>query len=114
MSASPAQTTNEQNSSAVQPPKPADNEPGPSPRRAISPPLIQSRKSPSPNLPKPSPKRYHQSQPAHLQSQYYSLRWNNYQNNMTSVFHQLLEAGSFVDVTLACEENSLKAHKVCI
>lgn len=31
---------------------------------------------------------------------------------MTSVFHQLLEDESFVDVTLACEENSLKAHKV--
>lgn len=44
--------------------------------------------------------------------QYFSLRWNNYQSNMTSVFHQLLEDESFVDVTLACEENSLKAHKV--
>lgn len=44
--------------------------------------------------------------------QYFSLRWNNYQNNMTSVFHQLLENQSFVDVTLACENNFLKAHKV--
>lgn len=46
--------------------------------------------------------------------QYFSLRWNNYQNNMTSVFHQLLENQSFVDVTLACENNSLKAHKVVL
>lgn len=44
--------------------------------------------------------------------QYFSLRWNNYQSNMTSVFHELLETQSFVDVTLACEYNSLKAHKV--
>lgn len=47
-------------------------------------------------------------------NQYFSLRWNNYQNNLTSVFHELLENQSFVDVTLACEENSLKAHKVSI
>lgn len=47
-----------------------------------------------------------------LSHQYFSLRWNNYQNNMTSVFHELLEAESFVDVTLACQHNSLKAHKV--
>lgn len=31
---------------------------------------------------------------------------------MTSVFHQLLRNESFVDVTLACNENTLKAHKV--
>ncbi|EJY57794.1 AAEL017240-PA [Aedes aegypti] len=46
--------------------------------------------------------------------QYFSLRWNNYQSNMTSVFHELLETQSFVDVTLACEYNSLKAHKVVL
>lgn len=44
--------------------------------------------------------------------QYFSLRWNNYQSNMTSVFHQLLETQSFVDVSLACEDSTLKAHKV--
>lgn len=31
---------------------------------------------------------------------------------MTSVFHQLLQTEAFVDVTLACNEASLKAHKV--
>lgn len=45
-------------------------------------------------------------------NQYFSLRWNNYQSNITSVFYDLLETQSFVDVTLACEENFLKAHKV--
>lgn len=44
--------------------------------------------------------------------QYFSLRWNNYQNTMTSVFQQLREDLSFVDVTLSCEHGSLKAHKV--
>jgi len=46
--------------------------------------------------------------------QYFSLRWNNYQNTMTSVFQQLREDLSFVDVTLSCEHGSLKAHKVSI
>lgn len=46
-------------------------------------------------------------------TQYFSLRWNNYQSNITSVFHDLLESQSFVDVTLACEDRFLKAHKVC-
>lgn len=31
---------------------------------------------------------------------------------MTSVFYQLLRTEAFVDVTLTCNENSLKAHKV--
>lgn len=31
---------------------------------------------------------------------------------MTSVFHQLLQNEAFVDVTLACKDLSLKAHKV--
>jgi glutathionylspermidine synthase len=44
--------------------------------------------------------------------QHFCLRWNNYQANMTSVFHQLLTDEAFVDVTLACNEETLKAHKV--
>lgn len=47
-----------------------------------------------------------------MSGQHYCLRWNNYQSNMTSVFHQLLENEAFVDVTLACNDLSLKAHKV--
>lgn len=48
-----------------------------------------------------------------MAGQHYCLRWNNYQSNMTSVFHQLLRTEAFVDVTLACNEETLKAHKVC-
>ncbi|XP_037923492.1 longitudinals lacking protein, isoforms H/M/V isoform X2 [Hermetia illucens] len=46
--------------------------------------------------------------------QYFSLRWNNYQSTMTTVFQQLREDQSFVDVTLSCEHGSIKAHKVVL
>ncbi|XP_034249665.1 protein bric-a-brac 1-like isoform X3 [Thrips palmi] len=51
---------------------------------------------------------------AAMAGQHYCLRWNNYQSNMTSVFHQLLQTEAFVDVTLSCNEASLKAHKVVL
>lgn len=47
-------------------------------------------------------------------SQQFCLRWNNYQSNLTSVFDQLLQSESFVDVTLACDGHSLKAHKMIL
>ncbi|XP_046659283.1 protein jim lovell-like isoform X2 [Homalodisca vitripennis] len=49
-----------------------------------------------------------------MANQHYCLRWNNYQSNMTSVFHHLLRTEAFVDVTLACNNHSLKAHKVVL
>ncbi|XP_014274259.1 protein bric-a-brac 1 isoform X2 [Halyomorpha halys] len=49
-----------------------------------------------------------------MAGQHYCLRWNNYQSNMTSVFHHLLRTQAFVDVTLACNDQSLKAHKVVL
>ena len=44
----------------------------------------------------------------------YSLKWNNYQENLLSVFDQLLHQESLVDVTLATEGKSLKCHKVVL
>lgn len=46
--------------------------------------------------------------------QQFCLRWNNYQSNLANCFDQLLQSESFVDVTLACEGQSLKAHKVVL
>lgn len=48
----------------------------------------------------------------HMTHQYFSLRWNSFQDNMSAVFQQLLHTQSFVDVSLACEHHTLKAHKV--
>ncbi|CAM1321907.1 Uncharacterised protein g7923 [Pycnogonum litorale] len=46
--------------------------------------------------------------------QQYCLRWNNHQSNMLSMFDNLYSSESLVDVTLACEGVSLKAHKVVL
>lgn len=35
-------------------------------------------------------------------------------SNLTDMFHELLNAERFVDVTLACDNNTLKCHKVRI
>ncbi|KAH8365908.1 hypothetical protein KR093_007157 [Drosophila rubida] len=47
-------------------------------------------------------------------NQQFCLRWNNYQSNLTNVFDELLQNESFVDVTLACEGHSIKAHKMVL
>lgn len=46
--------------------------------------------------------------------QQFCLRWNNYQSNLTHVFDQLLQSEAFVDVTLACDGHSVKAHKMVL
>lgn len=51
---------------------------------------------------------------ANSQQQQFCLRWNNYQTNLTNVFDELLQNESFVDVTLACEGQSIKAHKMVL
>uniref|UniRef100_A0A6P4FDL4 Protein bric-a-brac 1 n=1 Tax=Drosophila rhopaloa TaxID=1041015 RepID=A0A6P4FDL4_DRORH len=47
-------------------------------------------------------------------SQQFCLRWNNYQTNLTTIFDQLLQNECFVDVTLACDGRSMKAHKMVL
>ncbi|KAK6626484.1 hypothetical protein RUM44_008957 [Polyplax serrata] len=47
-------------------------------------------------------------------SQHYSLRWNNHQNHILNAFDTLLQSETLVDVTLVCEETSVRAHKVVL
>lgn len=49
-----------------------------------------------------------------MTSQRFCLRWNNHQSNLLSVFDQLLQDESFVDVTLAVDGRNLKAHKIVL
>jgi len=46
--------------------------------------------------------------------QQFCLKWNNYQSNMSEVFQSMLVNENLVDVTLACEGASLKAHKMVL
>ncbi|XP_044728097.1 protein tramtrack, alpha isoform-like isoform X2 [Chrysoperla carnea] len=54
------------------------------------------------------------SAPIMSSSQRFCLRWNNHQSNLLSVFDQLLQDESFVDVTLAVEGQLLRAHKMVL
>ncbi|XP_058977528.1 broad-complex core protein isoforms 1/2/3/4/5 isoform X3 [Musca domestica] len=48
------------------------------------------------------------------ETQHFCLRWNNYQSSITSAFENLRDDEDFVDVTLACEGRSIKAHRVVL
>lgn len=88
---------------------------------APSPPSIKDEhlqnRSPSPHTPplsKAPLKPIINDNKASSNPQQFCLRWNNYQSNLTNVFDQLLQNESFVDVTLACDGNSIKAHKMVL
>ncbi|XP_063227503.1 protein jim lovell isoform X2 [Bacillus rossius redtenbacheri] len=51
---------------------------------------------------------------AAMASPHYSLRWNNHQNHILNAFDTLLQNETLVDVTLVCEEASVRAHKVVL
>lgn len=46
--------------------------------------------------------------------QRFCLKWDKYQTNLTHVFDQLLQNELFVDVTLACDGRTMKAHKIVL
>ena len=47
-------------------------------------------------------------------AQQYCLRWNNHSDSIISEFEVLLGQEDFVDVTLSCDRQSIKAHKVVL
>jgi len=48
------------------------------------------------------------------QDQQFCLRWNDFQSNMVSSFKHLRDEKSFTDVTLACDGQTCKAHKMVL
>ncbi|XP_065214194.1 broad-complex core protein isoforms 1/2/3/4/5-like isoform X2 [Planococcus citri] len=46
--------------------------------------------------------------------QHFCLRWNNYRNSITTAFENLRDDEDFIDVTLACDGKTLKAHRVVL
>merc|ERR1712106_26001 len=51
---------------------------------------------------------------ANAHGEKFCLRWNDFENNISSAFRELREDKDFFDVTLACEDNQLQAHKVIL
>lgn len=51
---------------------------------------------------------------AAIDAEQFSLRWNNFHNNLTAGFHDLLLGEDLVDVTLAAEGKFVQAHKMVL
>ena len=47
-------------------------------------------------------------------SEKFCLRWNDFESNISVAFRELREDKDFFDVTLACDDNQLSAHKVIL
>ncbi|KAF4522586.1 hypothetical protein B566_EDAN012664, partial [Ephemera danica] len=103
-------------------------DPGTPPPVQQQPPMVQSapRLLPKPTAPPPQPQVMQQQprlrirQPQHHvppqpappdpEPQQVCLRWNSFHNNMQTMFPTLLNKEKFVDVTLACEGQTVKCH----
>ena len=44
----------------------------------------------------------------------FCLRWNDFESNISVAFRELREEKDFFDVTLACEDSQVQAHKVIL
>ena len=49
-----------------------------------------------------------------MSSEKFCLRWNDFESNISCAFRELREDKDFFDVTLACDEEQLQAHKVIL
>ena len=47
-------------------------------------------------------------------SEEFCLKWNDFQSNMTSSFAQIREENDLLDVTIMCEGQTVKAHKLVL
>ena len=44
----------------------------------------------------------------------FCLRWNDFEKNISSAFSDLRHTRDFFDITLACGEDQLQAHRVIL
>jgi len=49
-----------------------------------------------------------------MASEKFCLRWNDFENNINSAFKELRDDKDFFDVTLACDDEQIQAHKVIL
>eukprot|EP00092_Neocalanus_flemingeri_P061996 GFUD01074719.1.p1 GENE.GFUD01074719.1~~GFUD01074719.1.p1 ORF type:complete len:264 (+),score=71.13 GFUD01074719.1:55-792(+) len=49
-----------------------------------------------------------------MASEKFCLRWNDFETNISDAFRELREDKDFFDVTLACDDNQIEAHKIIL
>ncbi|XP_043210911.1 broad-complex core protein isoforms 1/2/3/4/5-like [Amphibalanus amphitrite] len=49
-----------------------------------------------------------------MDSQKFCLKWDGFQSSVTSVFDHLRRDGELVDITLCCEGQRVKAHRMML
>ena len=49
-----------------------------------------------------------------MSSEKFCLRWNDFESNISSAFIELRQDKDFFDVTLACDDEQIQAHKVVL
>jgi len=49
-----------------------------------------------------------------MSAEKFCLRWNDFEANISTAFRELREDKDFFDVTLACDDDQLQAHKVIL
>ncbi|XP_043209503.1 broad-complex core protein isoforms 1/2/3/4/5-like isoform X2 [Amphibalanus amphitrite] len=57
---------------------------------------------------------YRPHQPSRMDSQKFCLKWDGFQGSVTSVFDQLRSGGELLDVTLCCEGQRVRAHRMML
>ena len=49
-----------------------------------------------------------------MESEKFCLRWNDFESNISSAFQELRDDKDFFDVTLACDDEQIQAHRVIL
>jgi len=49
-----------------------------------------------------------------MSSEKFCLRWNDFERNISSAFKDIRDEKEFFDITIACEDEQLQAHKVIL
>lgn len=78
------------------------------------PPIRSNRTMPSPATTTTPTASALSSSSSSSSAQAFCLRWNNFQSNLLNVFERLFLDERFVDVTLACEGQLIKAHQMIL
>ena len=51
---------------------------------------------------------------ATMNSEKFNLKWNDFESSISGSFRDIKDEGDFQDVTLACEEDQIGAHRVVL